>query len=228
MRSKRVKKDTENQIGAKSNAAFFAFVTFAAIISVLILGYLRFSDTGQAVIEVQPQKQQESVKKKAQDGMQAKLPQAREEMFYPSANSIEGKWFSKIGEAGIAEITLDGENFELVYVQTPQDRLRRFSKGHYKYSALTGNLELFPKRGEAPSLQVKGVSYKILTMRNFQIIVLKKRDDTSIYFAAHEHDIPAKTYHPIFQYDDYAGAPVLEFRPVVAAADKNRISKLYA
>lgn len=219
MKSKRIKKDTQNQVGAKSNAAFFAFITFAAVISVLILGYLRFSDTGKAVIEVEGKKSDVvRAQDKIKDGIQAKLPETRAEMFYPSANSIEGRWYAKIGESGIAEIDLDGENFELVYVQTPQDRIRKFSKGTYKYSALTGNLELSPKGGETPR-EIKGVGYQILTMRNFKIQILKKKDDPKLYYTAHEYDVPGKTYHPIFLYDDYAGSPVLEFNPVVISSE---------
>lgn len=220
MKSKRIKKDTQSQVGAKSNAALFAFVTFAAVISVLILGYLRFSDTGKAVIEVEGKKSAAvKAQDKIKDGIQAKLPETRAAMFHPSANSIEGKWFARIGKSGIAEIDLDGKNFELVYVQTPQDRIRKFSKGVYKYDAVTGYLELYPQRGETPD-SMKGVTYKVLTMRNFQIVLSQKKGNPTLYFVANERDIPGKRYHPLFLQDDYAGSPVLEFNPVVTSSEK--------
>jgi len=231
MKIKRVKTDKKTQASEKSSATLFAFVAFAAITSVLILGYLRFSDSGKAIVAVKTI-HIDSAKEKIKQEMQAKLPVIRKEMYHPSENSLKGRWFAKIGKEGIAEITLDGKNFELIYVQSPRSVTRKFSKGVYKYNTLSGVLELQPRRGEEPSLQSKGVRYKILTMRKFQIVILKKKDNPILYFSAQEHDVPAKTYHPIFLYDDYAGAPVLEFMPVnmatVSGAGSNKTPKASA
>tara|TARA_R110001592_G_scaffold3525_6_gene19813 strand:- start:9296 stop:9955 length:660 start_codon:yes stop_codon:yes gene_type:complete len=219
MKNRRVKRGSGSQIGTKFNAALFAFVAFAAVVSILILGYLRFSDVGNAVIEVQP-KNQHAAQKVAQDKIQAKLPETRAEMLHPSVDAIEGRWFSRIGKSGIAEITLGEGIFEIVYVEKPQDLLRKFSKGVYEYDAISGHLELYPKREAQPSLQMKGIRYKILTMRNYQMVVSQKKDDPALYFIAKERDIPGKLYHPLFVYDDFKGAPVLQFMPVAPVTEQ--------
>ncbi len=224
MRVKRVKKSKKPPMSNKSSIAFFAFVSFAAITSVLIIGYLRFSDDNKSILEV-PTIHIDSTKDKIKKDIQSKLPAVRQEMFHPSENSLKGKWFAKIGKEGIAEITFDGNNFELVYMQSPRASLRKFSKGTYKYSALNGILELQPMRGAKPALQMQGVKYKILTMRKFKIVLLKKKDNPSLYFSAQEHDVIGKTYHPIFMYNDYSGAPVLEFMPVNTSVANGGSSK---
>ncbi len=177
------------------------------------MGYLRFSDSGKAIVAVKTI-HVDSTKGKIKQEMQTKLHVIRKEMYHPSANSLKGKWLTKIGQDGFAEITFDGNNFELIYSPSPHATLRKFSKGTYKYSALNGVIELTPKKGEKPSLQSKEIRYKILTMRKFQIVILKKRDDSTLYFSALDRDILGKRYHPIFMYNDYASTPVLEFIPL--------------
>lgn len=229
MKIKRVKKDNPSKSNAKANAAFFAFVTFAAIVSVAILGYLRFSDSGKAVIGVetknhrhkaQSTEPQLTTQEKITKDIDAKLPQARDAMSFPSAEMLKGKWYTSIGPSGIAEFDFDGETYELVYVQSPQDRLRHFSKGTYTYNPNVGYLDLQPVRDAQPTVQSSAIEYKILTTRKYRVNVFTKSGDPALYIAAQDHEVLGKTYHPIFIYDGYDGAPVLKFKPLKPQAQK--------
>lgn len=217
MKHKRFKQDPKKQIGAKSNTTLFIFITFAAILSVLILGYLRFFGDVETVIEVAPKKQLR-VAERMKNEIDDKLPQVRSEMFYPSEQAISGRWYSRIGSEGITEITFNGDEFELIYVSSAQSYVRKYSKGKFTYDQETGDLGLFPVKGEKPDANIKGVRYKILTMRRFHVMVSQKIGDPALYLVARERDVPGKNYHPLFLYDDFAGAPVLRFSPVAAAA----------
>lgn len=217
MKNKRFKQDPKKQIGAKSNTTLFIFVTFAAILSVLILGYIRFFGNGDVVIEVE-QKSPLRVAQLIQNGIEEKLPQAQSDMFHPSEQAISGRWYSRVGSEGIAEITFTGDGFELVYVPTAQSFLRKYAKGKFTYDQETGLLGLLPVKGEKPNANIEGVKYKILTMRRFHMVVSQKTGDPALYLVARDRDIPGKNYHPLFLYDDYAGAPVLRFSPVTAVA----------
>ena len=229
MKTKRVRKDNPSKSNAKANAAFFAFVTFAAILSVAILGYLRFSDSGKAVIGVetknhrhkaQSTEPQLTTQEKITKGIDDKLPEARNSMAFPSAEEIKGKWYTSVGPSGIAEIDFSDDGYELVYVQSPQDRLRHFSKGIYTYNPSIGYLDLQPVRDAEPTVQSSAIDYKMITTRKYRMNVFNKDGDPALYIAAQDHDVIGKTYHPIFMYDDYAGAPVLRFKPLKAQEQK--------
>lgn len=224
MKHRRFKIDPKKQIGARSNTTLFIFVSFAAILSVAILGYLRLSDYGSnELIGVNKEKEsvsavvptlplQERLKQKVREA----LPDGGEGMVYPDAEALYGRWYTKIASEGIAEFTFTTSGYELIYVDSPQSPLRRFSVGKYSYDPSTGYLGLFPEYNAMPAQLYKGTHYKVLTTRNFQMIVSRNSDDSGLYMTAHERDLAGKNYHPIFLFDTYDKAPVLKFMPVSA------------
>ncbi len=225
MKYKRLKVDPKKQIGAKSNTTLFIFVSFAAILSVIILGYLKLSDHGSGeLIGVEKEKQfaqnvvpTPPLTERLQQKVREALPDGGEGMTSPSAGQLLGRWFTNIAPGGIAEFTFTSKGYELIYVGSLQSPLRKYSVGKYNYNPRTGSLGLFPDYDAKPARPQKGARYKVMTMRNFQMIILQKPDEFGIYMTAHERDLAGKNYHPIFLMETHDKAPVMKFMPVSAA-----------
>jgi|GEM_PF-6865144 len=224
MKRRRLKIDPKKQIGAKSNTTLFIFVSFAAILSVVILGYLKLTDHGQDSIigVVQEDLPVNAVKPTPSLGEQMKqkvreaMPDDGANMVHPGAAELYGRWYTNIAPKGIAEFTFKPSGYELIYVDSPQSPLRKFSVGKYSYDPSTGYLGLFPDYNALPAQRFEGVRYKIITMRNYQMVVSRESDDSLLYMTAHERDLAGKNYHPLFLYEAYDNVPVLKFKPVVA------------
>ncbi len=184
-------------------------VIAAALMAFFIFGYLNISKTTDVETNIKTAMQR-SIEAK----IQAKLPVPKDEMVIPSADGIAGKWSTKFGGSSIAEITLVNGRFELIYTNDPQGRARKYSKGNYKYDASTGRITLYPSKKAGTPKPIAGVSYKIMTLRHYDIFISKKSGEDGLYFTAPEAQIVAKNFHPLFLYADYEGAPVLKFSPV--------------
>lgn len=232
MKNKLLKVDSEKQVGAKTNAAFFVFVAFAAICSVCILGYLRFSDSGDAVIQVAPKPWQGATQENPSasttevaqkslgvESVSNDLLKKDEEVLYPALNFIKGKWLTSIAETGIAELSLMDKEFELVYMASPNSAVQKYVKGTYEYDALTGHLGLYPQRDVKLSQPVEGVTYKVLTLRKYLMVVTYNKGERDIKLSAHERDIPGKSYHPLFVYNNLGRDPSLTFTPLLSKAE---------
>ena len=227
MKNRRFKVNPKKQIGAKSNTTLFIFVSFAAILSVVILGYLKLTDHGgRALIGVREKRPAQSVtptpplEERMKKQVREALPDGGRDLLPPQEATLYGRWYTHIPPEGIAEFTFKPGEYELVYVSNPRSTLRKYSKGRYNYDPKTGYMGLFPERGAKPSAQYDGVQYKIITMRNYQVVLSRKKGDPALYMRAHERDLAGKNYHPLFMYEAYDNVPVLEFMPVVARRTK--------
>ncbi len=223
MKNKRFTVNPKKQVGARSNTPLFVFVSFAAILSVVILGYLKLSDRGgEALVSVTQENQvltlkpTPSLEERMKEQVRNALPDGGQNMVPPGAAELYGRWFTNIGAYGIAEFTFKSDGYELVYTDSPQSKRRDFSKGKFSYDPNTGYLGLFPENKAVPSEHYKGIRYRTITTRNFQMVVLRKSGDSKLYMSAHERDLAGKNYHPLFMYEAYDNVPVLEFKPVVA------------
>lgn len=236
MKNKRFKIDPRKQIGAKSNVPFFIFVAFAAILSALVLGYLRFSDYGSGafigihrggkVLEGVPNDSavlMPSPAEQMKERIAKALPDDARGMVFPSSKTqIHGRWYTHIAPQGVVEVTFMPDSFEIIYVDSPDAKIRKYSKGQYSYDPQSGDLGLFPVRGTEPSeeYQYKGMRYEVLTMRNFQMRLLQKQGEAGFYMVAKERDLAGKNYHPLFFYEAYDGTPVFKFMPVDFGREK--------
>jgi hypothetical protein len=222
MKHRRIKVDPKKQIGAKSNTTLFIFVSFAAILSIVILGYLKLSDNGSdTLIQVEKEKDRVldvvptmSLKERIKQKVREELPNGGEGMVPPSTAELYGRWYTNIAPEGIAEFTFTTNGYELVYVDSPQSPLRKFSVGKYNYDPNTGDLGLFPEYNAMLAHPQRGADYKVMTTRNFQMVISQKSGDTTLYMTAHERDLAGKNYHPIFLFEAYDKVPVLKFIPV--------------
>ncbi len=220
MKDKLLKNDNRILTGDdKTQGALFAAIAFAALLSVAILLYVKFSHFGEDADNVDavqviggeaPMPTQERIK---QD-IQAKLPIEKQDMVTPKLSEIRGKWFTTFNEHSIAEITIADGQFELIYTQDPQGRARRYSRGNIKYNEKNGYIRLYPSKEAGPPKPIRGVTYKVMTMRYYDIQLFKNPKEADLYFVAPQYQVLSKRFHPLFLHADFSGAPVLKFSPV--------------
>lgn len=193
--------------GAFLIAVVLAVISASAILIYLKLAYLAKYRADSAVPIVTAK--QTTIK----DAINEKLPIDKRNMDRPTLDALKGKWFTVFNEDSVAELTLGDKVFEIMVTQDPQGRQRKYSRGIYYYDEKEGMLSLRPDRRIGEPEAVKGVSYKVLTMRPFTFHVLSEPGSHDVHFTALERDVTAKQFHPLFLYADYSGAPVLKFSP---------------
>ncbi len=212
MKTKMTNLRGKSQQGVYTNAPVLVAMGFAGIFAGVVFLYLIFSHFDKGSVEVDvSQPSQASV---VQSGIQAKLPVKKTSMVAPKGSEISGRWFTRFGENAVAEIVFgDNDSFEIIFTQDPQGAVRKYSRGSFAYDESTGLLSLTPSAEAGEPQAIQGVSYKVLTMRPFDIFLLKESGAPDLHFIAPEEDILVKAVHPLFLFADYAGAPVLRFLP---------------
>lgn len=218
MKTECLKLRPKNDIGTKTGGALFLALSSAALLTLGVLGYLKFSDMDKmdvsaptSAVEVTGALASPTV---MQEKIRAKLPAARDEMVVPLRAALQGKWMALFGHGGVVHLNISDDTFEVIYMQTPQSAMRKYSRGFYEYDERMGKITLSPSRAAVMPAPVAGVYYKILTMRPYDIFISKLQDDVSLYFIAPESEIITKNYYPLFSYADFDGAPVLQFSPM--------------
>lgn len=216
MRDKKIKNEAIiHKPNEKAQAAIFLSMAVAAILSLVILLYLKISDTGaDQSLNGSEVTQVLNMEEKASAAIQEKLPMPRNEMVVPNDDAIQGKWFTTFGDHGVIEIWFGGGKYELVSTTDPQGRYRRYSKGNYRLREKDGQVSLFPSSAEGAPKKIAGVAYQSMSMRNYDIYLKINPGAGELYFMAPEYQVRTKSFHPIFLFSDYTGAPVLKFSPV--------------
>ena len=220
MKEERLTPQRKNKISTKTEGALFLAMSFFALLTVGILGYLKYSGMDQPPVlasQVVVVKEEVAVKTALtpmQGKIQAKLPAARDMMVVPLKDALQGKWVSLFEHGGVVNLSISGDSFEIVHMQALDSAVRKYSRGSYSYDGRTGKITLYPSQDAGAPAPVQGVHHKILTMRPYDMFVSKMADDVSLYFIAPEEKIVTKDYYPLFSYADYDGAPVLQFFPM--------------
>lgn len=149
--------------------------------------------------------------KKARNQITEKLPESQKAYTAPSPEFLSGSWKTEFGKNGIAVLSMALESFQLIVTNNDSGRFRKFSRGTIKYNQERGILSLIPTREAGVPDPIKGVTYKILTMRAYDMQVAAYDGDPHLYLVALDKDLLAKTYHPLFKSADHTGAPVLRW-----------------
>ena len=227
MKKTLLKSDLDQAKHVKPGDRLFLAVAFAAVFTLIILVFLKMSDTGQEVIVDAPvqdssiQKSEESIKQAVDDvgdatmseQIQAKLPVPRSEMVMPSRDKLPGKYFVAFARQALILLNImENGDYELIFMESPAAKIRKYSRGNFSYEEGSGVLTLYPSKEAGAPKQFPNIEYKILTMRAYDIQVSQVEGETNLFFIAPEQDIANKSYHPIFPYVDFGGAPVIEFQ----------------
>ncbi len=225
MKENLLKARTKSETDLKSGGPLLFAIAFAAILTFLILGYLRFS--GESKIS-QPsnvvrhegsQNSVAAVEQERRDKIQEKLPENKSAMVPAILEDFEGEWVTKFKSGAFARFKFRSSEFEVEYLAAPGTTIRKHSRGYFKYDEKTGKITLYPSKN-GPMEPESGITYKMLTARQYDMYISKKRDDTAaLYFIAPEYQISSKSYYPLFSYADFGGAPVLRLDRVVAAKE---------
>ena len=217
MKEERSSYRKKNNICSKTEGALFLAMSFFALLSIGILGYLKISELDKSPVSILAAN---NVVKSApslspmQQKIQDKLPVPRDDMVVPDMDELQGKWISLFQHGGVVNLSFSDDSYEVIYMQNVKSAVRKYSKGRYSYDVKSGKITLYPVKNAGTPAPVAGVSYKVLTMRHYDIYISKISDDVSLYFIAPESLIAQKNYYPLFSYADYDGAPVLQFFPM--------------
>lgn len=213
MKNKMPKHQPKKRAEPGFGGAFLIAVVLAAITAAGVLVYFKLSYFGiinqDKKIPVVSAKQN-----KIKAAINAKLPSSKEQMARPALEEIKGKWFTTFQQHSIAQLTLGDRVFEIIYTQDEQGRERKYSRGIYYYDPKLGMLSLRPDSRMGEPAEIEGVRYKVLTSRPYTFYVLKEPGSHDLHLVAPEDKVQVMDTHPLFQYADYSGAPVLKFTPI--------------
>lgn len=141
-----------------------------------------------------------------------RLPESRDGLVKPSAAELQGTWTTQTN-GGTAVIVFFKDAFRMTYTADKEGRLRQYSSGHFTYDAQSGVLRLMPGRDFPAPDPVPGVTYKILTLRHFDIVLLRQEGTPLLYWTPPEDMLASKRVHPLFFYDG-SGIPVLKWHEI--------------
>jgi hypothetical protein len=146
----------------------------------------------------------------ASGGSQNPRAQSDPDVIFPSKAAIEGKWALSVGVAK-SEMTIVGDMFQIIAIQDEKGEVRRYTRGFYEYDEKTGKLTLKPDDRAGEPDAIKGVIYKMMTSRPFDIYVSKKKMTKELFWAPPQDMIESRQIHPLFYYMVTDGPLVLKW-----------------
>ena len=144
---------------------------------------------------------------------EAQNAQPDPDVIFPSKAAIQGKWALSAGVAK-SEMTIVGDMFQIIAIQDEKGEVRRYTRGFYDYDEKTGKLTLKPDDRAGEPDAIKGVIYKMMTSRPFEIYVSKKMMTKELYWAPPQDMIESRQIHPLFYYMVTEGPLVLKWTKI--------------
>lgn len=130
----------------------------------------------------------------------------------PSLQDIQGTWETNLSN-GRATLVMAKGAFRLTYTNDKKGRLRKYTSGRYRYNEKTGRLSFEPIRGFAKPKALPGVTYKILTLRYFDALLLKDNKSNGIFWMPPGQDRSTRSPNPLFFYNGNGeNPPVIEWK----------------
>ena len=184
----------------KANESLLSLFLFAiglgAVLAVLYLGYVHYFQSGAggdiddldrlnaSSITAQDQRR---INRYDVDNVDARIPTLRD---------ITGKWQTGF-EDKRAYVTFYGDEFQMLYIDSPQRSARAYSAGRFEYDAKTGLIRLIPNRDATNALKGDVVTNSLITMRQFDFRLIYDRANNALVW-----QVPDKQtrIHPIFFY----------------------------
>ncbi|HBR68324.1 MAG TPA: hypothetical protein DEA55_02995 [Rhodospirillaceae bacterium] len=116
----------------------------------------------------------------------------------PSEKQLAGSWTANFG-SDKAFLQISGNNaFQLIFTSGAEGGVRKYSRGMLTYDSSTGSLILQPDSALGEPKAVEGVTYKILTMRRYQVNLYKDKDESVIYWKPGTIEGRSDQVHPLF------------------------------
>lgn len=116
----------------------------------------------------------------------------------PSEKQLAGSWSANFG-SDKAFLQISGNNaFQLIFTSGAEGGVRKYSRGMLTYDSSTGALILQPDSALGEPKPVDGVTYKILTMRRYQVNLYKDKDGSGIYWKPGTIEGRSDQIHPLF------------------------------
>ncbi len=194
-------------------------VGVAAVIGVGYLAYARFGGGEQEQSDIAASEQQseqqdaepnEKVAAVRKSGKESTAPESlpsKRKLATPKEKELTGSWQADFGSTKAFLQMSDGA-FQLIYVTNDSGSLRKYARGRYTYDADQGALVLLPKRSSGKPVPVKGVRYKILTMRDYAILVFREKRSGALYWKPGSLEERDDHIHPLFFLTDREEATI--------------------
>lgn len=188
----------------------------SAVLGVGIYGAIKYFKNRDAVsiVNAEPGNAIEEAIARDAAVLAQKMPAKPSEMMHPDFEALKGSWKLTYGVHGVAVLTVADDFFQITMTSDPTGAQRTYSRGFFEYTPQDGKLSLVPSPKAGEPEQITGVQYKSLTQRAYDVYLSQKQGDPALYFAAPQQDVAGKTYHPMFLFIDYNGAPVLKWEKV--------------
>lgn len=187
----------------------------SAVLGVGIYASLKYFKTSESRVSVSAS--QDAIEQaiiRDKQVLAQKLPKNAQNMAHPAFSQLKGSWKVSFGSSGVSVLFLADNLFQLTVTTDPRGAVRQYSRGNVIYEQETGKLSLIPSTQVGIPAPAKGVTYKVLTLRAYDVYVSQEKGDPSLYFIAPQKDVAGKTYHPLFLQADYSGAPVLKWQRI--------------
>lgn len=231
MKNKNHQVKPKEKIATTPNMAFFFAVGFAAFASVILFSYVYFTNNehaSQSVVKVNSARQVAAPQVAANDVQtpgdaaveetavisDPVLPSPRSDMVAPAADLLQGFWVFQVHEKSVAELSISGDQYQLIYADQSEVPIRKFSRGSISYDEQSGRLTLRHDSAAGAPEPMRGVQYEILTTRIFDMDVLKAQEGDEIYLLAPQEHIASKSLHPLFLFANYNGPYILKLSPL--------------
>ncbi len=133
------------------------------------------------------------------------------DLIIPNHADIKGRWVSDVN-GGMVDVTVTGRYFQIFYAPSPDLWVIKYSKGYYVYDDSSGIITLMPALELKPP-HVKGVLYKVITARNYDVILRKDNKGQLFWFPPPEA-LKSRVMHPIFLYTGIQKRPFVRWKRV--------------
>ncbi len=229
MKSKNHQVKPKEKIATTPNMTLLFAMGFAAIASVILFGYVYITNhehASQSVVTVKGVKGAQAPiettdtsivsdpENEIIENLASKLPQPKSEMVPPSLETLQGFWVFQVHEKSTAELSISGDQYQLIYADQSQMPIHKFSRGFISYDEKNGRLTLRHDHALGGPEPMRGVQYEILTTRIFDVDVLKANGGDEIHLFAPKEHIKSKAIHPLFLFANYNGPYILKLSPL--------------
>ncbi len=215
-------------VASKKNDLVGVLILSAGVALLLAVGAFIYMDRADAppeqvseVAEFDNQKQNDGQENEGSDNddcpgcevpypEMAALPNASK-MVAPSVTDLSGRWTTSF-KGSIAELVLAGQQFQIIYLSDPQSGFRKYARGYFSYNKNDSRITLMPAPKLGPPKDVPGITYQVLTLRYFDVVIkIDKEDGKTLYWMAPEEMLKSQRIHPLLLYTGNMDMPYLRW-----------------
>lgn len=111
---------------------------------------------------------------------------------------IEGNWQS-VSDEKLVFASFGRDRFQILFAESRNDFMRRYSAGRYSYDEKTGLLTMRPDRDETLGFKMPDMQIRTLTLREFSVRVIRdERNGALVWLPPDGEETLRGRLHPLF------------------------------